>query len=102
MSMSVSTPVEVSIEVQASVEEAFDVFTEDMGSWWPADHHILQAELAEMVFEPRVGGQIIDKGVDGSECPWARVLVYDPPTSAGVLVGHHVDMADRNRPVPFE
>jgi uncharacterized protein YndB with AHSA1/START domain len=79
MSMSVSTPVEVSIEVQGSIEEAFEVFTDDMGSWWPADHHILQAELAEMVFEPRAGGRIIDRGVDGSECPWARVLVYDPP-----------------------
>ena len=79
MSMSVSAPVELSIDVEASVEEAFEVFTEDMGSWWPADHHILQAELAEMVFEPKVGGQILDRGVDGSECRWARVLVYDPP-----------------------
>jgi len=32
------------------------VFTEDIGSWWPPEHHILQAELAEMVFEPREGG----------------------------------------------
>ena len=79
MSMSVSAPVELSIDVEASIEEAFEVFTQDMGSWWPADHHILQAELAEMVFEPKVGGQILDRGVDGSECRWARVLVYDPP-----------------------
>ncbi|MGH9518669.1 MAG: SRPBCC family protein, partial [Terriglobales bacterium] len=34
---------------------------------------------AEMVFEPFVGGQIIDRGTDGSECGWARVLAYDPP-----------------------
>jgi uncharacterized protein YndB with AHSA1/START domain len=32
-----------------------------------------------MVFEPRVGGHIIDRGTDGSECRWARVLAYDPP-----------------------
>ncbi len=56
MSTTVSTPVEVSIEVDAPIEEAFDVFTRDMASWWPVEHHILQAELAEMVFEPRVGG----------------------------------------------
>jgi len=79
MSTNVSVPVEVSIEVHAPVAEAFEVFTRDIGSWWPADHHILQAELAEMEFEPRVGGQIIDRGVDGSECRWAHVLVYDPP-----------------------
>jgi len=79
MSTTVSTPVEVSIDVDAPIGEAFDVFTRDIASWWPAEHHILQAELAEMVFEPRVGGQIIDRGVDGSECRWARVLAYDPP-----------------------
>jgi uncharacterized protein YndB with AHSA1/START domain len=32
-----------------------------------------------MVFEPHVGGHIIDRGTDGSECRWARVLAYDPP-----------------------
>jgi uncharacterized protein YndB with AHSA1/START domain len=31
------------------------------------------------VFEPKVGGHIYDRGVDGSECRWARVLAYDPP-----------------------
>ena len=74
-----STPVEVSIVVDVPIGKAFDVFTRDIGSWWPADHHILQSELAEMVFEPRVGGQIIDRGIDGSECRWAHVLAYDPP-----------------------
>jgi uncharacterized protein YndB with AHSA1/START domain len=51
----------------------------DIGSWWPPDHHILDGELAEMVFEPRVGGHVYDVGVDGNECRWARVLAYDPP-----------------------
>jgi hypothetical protein len=32
-----------------------------------------------MVFEPYAGGHIIDRGTDGSECRWARVLAYDPP-----------------------
>jgi uncharacterized protein YndB with AHSA1/START domain len=71
--------VRTSIVVAAPIERAFSVFTADMGSWWPAEHHILQAELAEMVFEPRVGGHIYDRGTDGSECYWARVLAYEPP-----------------------
>ncbi len=73
------TSVRRSIVVEAPVERAFSVFTEQMGTWWPPEHHILQAELAETVFEPRVGGGVIDRGVDGSECRWARVLAFEPP-----------------------
>ena len=73
------TAVTTAIDVQATVEHAFHVFTEGIGSWWNPNHHILKAELAEMVFEPRVGGHIIDRGIDGSECRWARVLTYEPP-----------------------
>ena len=74
-----ATSVTTAVDVQAPIEHAFRVFTEGIGSWWNPEHHILQAELAEMVFEPHVGGHIIDRGTDGSECRWARVLAYDPP-----------------------
>jgi uncharacterized protein YndB with AHSA1/START domain len=73
------TEVRASIVVDAPAEEAFRVFTEDIGSWWNPDHHILDGELAEMVFEPRVGGHVIDRATDGKECRWARVLAYEPP-----------------------
>jgi uncharacterized protein YndB with AHSA1/START domain len=73
------TSVRSSADVAAPIERAFHVFTEDIGSWWDPTHHILQAELAEMVFEPRIGGHVYDRGVDGSECRWARVLAYEPP-----------------------
>ena len=74
-----ATSVTVTEEIDAPVQHAFRVFTEGIGSWWDPGHHILQAELAEMVFEPFVGGHVIDRGTDGSECRWARVLAYDPP-----------------------
>jgi len=73
------TSVTTAVEVEAPVEHAFRAFTEGIGSWLDPEHHILEAELAEMVFEPRVGGHIIDRGTDGTECRWARVLAYDPP-----------------------
>ncbi|HET9103873.1 MAG TPA: SRPBCC family protein [Solirubrobacteraceae bacterium] len=76
---SVAAPVQASIVVQAPIERAFAVFTTGIGSWWPEKNHILQAELAEMVFEPRVGGHIYDVGTDGSESHWARILAYEPP-----------------------
>jgi uncharacterized protein YndB with AHSA1/START domain len=73
------TAVRSSIVVEAPLERAFSIFTEDIGTWWPPEHHILGSELAEMVFEPRQGGHVYDRGVDGSERRWARVLAYEPP-----------------------
>lgn len=72
-------PVRKEIVVSAPIERAFAVFTERFGDFKPAEHNILAAELAETVFEPRVGGHIIDRAVDGTECRWARVLAYEPP-----------------------
>lgn len=74
------TSVESTIVVDAPIERAFTVFTDGMGSWWPREHHILQVDLVETVFEPRQGGHVYDRGVDGSECRWGRVLAYEPPT----------------------
>ena len=73
------TAVGTSIVVAAPIERAFSVFTDGIGSWWSPGYHIIDAELAEMVFEPRVGGHHYDRGVDGSACRWARVLAYEPP-----------------------
>src|ERR1022692_715448 len=36
--------------------------------------------ITERVFEPHVGGHIYDRAVDGSECRWARILAYEPPS----------------------
>ena len=74
-----ATTVRSSIVVEASIERAFSVFTEDFGSFKPREHNMLEVDIAETVFEPRVGGHIYDRGVDGSECRWARVLAYEPP-----------------------
>lgn len=73
------TSVKHAIVVEASIERAFKVFTEEFGSFKPREHNLLAVPIAETVFEPRVGGHIYDRGVDGSECRWARVLAYEPP-----------------------
>jgi uncharacterized protein YndB with AHSA1/START domain len=68
-----------SIVVEAPIERAFSVFTDGFGTFKPREHNMLQVEIAETVFEAHVGGNIYDRGVDGSECRWARVLAYEPP-----------------------
>jgi DNA-binding transcriptional ArsR family regulator/uncharacterized protein YndB with AHSA1/START domain len=73
------TSVRQSIVVEAPIARAFKVFTEDFGSFKPADHNMLAVQIAETVLEPRVGGYLYDRGIDGSECRWARVLAYEPP-----------------------
>lgn len=67
------------IAVEAPIERAFTFFTERFGDFKPPEHNLLGAAISETVFEPRVGGHIYDRGVDGSECRWARVLAYEPP-----------------------
>ncbi len=73
------TSVRTQIVVEAPIERAFSVFTEDFGSFKPAEHNMLEVEIAETVFETREGGHVYDRGVDGSECRWARVLAFEPP-----------------------
>ena len=78
-SNSTDSTVRASIEVAAPRDRAFEVFTRDFGAFKPRTHSILQAPLAETVVEPHVGGHLIDRGTDGSECPWGTVLVHEPP-----------------------
>jgi uncharacterized protein YndB with AHSA1/START domain len=73
------TTIHHQVTVDAPVERAFAIFTEDFGSFKPRDHNLLAVDIAETVFEPRAGGRLFDRGVDGSECQWARVLAYEPP-----------------------
>jgi len=67
------------IVVQAPIERAFTLFTERFGDFKPPEHNLLGVPIAETVFEAKAGGHIYDRGTDGSECRWARVLACDPP-----------------------
>jgi uncharacterized protein YndB with AHSA1/START domain len=79
MTQTEAAVVRTQMVVQASIADAFEVFTERFGDFKPPEHNMLGVPIAQTVFEPRVGGSIIDRGTDGSECRWARVLAYEPP-----------------------
>ncbi len=61
-----TTSVSTSVDVECPIARAFHLFTAEIGTWWDDDKHILEAPLAEMIFEPRVGGIIIDRGTDAA------------------------------------
>jgi hypothetical protein len=50
------TTIRQSIVVDAPIERAFEVFTNRFGDFKPRDHNLLGVDIAETVFEPRVGG----------------------------------------------
>jgi uncharacterized protein YndB with AHSA1/START domain len=79
MSQATIAPVRHSVTVPISAQRAFTLFTEGFNTWW-IGHHIGEAELAEAVIDPRVDGRWYERGVDGTECEWGKVLVYEPPS----------------------
>lgn len=85
------------VVVNAPIERAFAVFTTRFGDFKPREHNLLAIPITETVFECHAGGHIYDRGVDGSVCKWARVLVYEPPSPGAIHVGYRPDLAAGNR-----
>ncbi|MPZ57050.1 MAG: ATPase [Rhizobiales bacterium] len=72
-------PVRKSVQVKATPERAFEIFTAGMERWWNKDYSINQSPIKDIVVEPRVDGRWFERGQDGSEYPWGKVLAWEPP-----------------------
>lgn len=73
------------------------MFTEQIGSWWPVqDKSIGSVDAQAAVLEPRAGGRWYERGVDGSECDWGRVIAYEPPD--GVVLSWQISAEWRYDP----
>ena len=67
------------VVVEVGQERAFELFTADMTSWWPAKHHIGSAPIEEVIIEPRPGGRWYTRHQDGTETDTGAVTTWDPP-----------------------
>lgn len=73
-------PVHKALVVDCSPERAFEVFTREIGTWWPLGSYSIGGDkITEVVFEEQVGGRIYERHSDGGEGEWGRVLAWDPP-----------------------
>ena len=78
-------PIHASVNVRRTPEEAFRVFTREMGSWWPlqafsiAEDTEAEVKAESVVFEEREGGRVYEVMSDGTEGTWATILAWDPP-----------------------
>ena len=72
-------PVVRTTSVSCSPDEAFEIFTHQIGEWWPLpSHSVFEAESATVAFEQ---GQILERSADGRTCLWGEVISWDPPDS---------------------
>jgi uncharacterized protein YndB with AHSA1/START domain len=72
-----------SIVVDLPVDEAFRLFTEGIGQWWPLDEGFSYGgdRAREIFLEPRVGGRFYERFVDGDELQIGTVIACQPPHS---------------------
>jgi uncharacterized protein YndB with AHSA1/START domain len=79
MTQHVDTVVRRSVTVPVSLQRAFEVFTSQLGRWWPREYSIGQSPMADFVLEPRLGGRWYEVGEDGKQCDTGRVIAFEPP-----------------------
>jgi uncharacterized protein YndB with AHSA1/START domain len=82
-------PVRKSIVVPADIAHAFSAFTGSIGRWWPRSKSIGSSPLADVVLEGRAGGRWYERGTNGAECEWGKVLVWEPP--ARLILAWQID-----------
>jgi uncharacterized protein YndB with AHSA1/START domain len=69
-----------SLYVECPQARAFEVFTREIGTWWPThSHSVGGSKIVEVSFEEKVGGRIYETHDDGGEDDWGSVLVWEPP-----------------------
>jgi uncharacterized protein YndB with AHSA1/START domain len=70
--------------VDATPEQAFEVFTEGIATWFPYDRLSVEAQdegrsPETVIFETGPNGRIYERMTNGQEAHWANVTAWEPP-----------------------
>lgn len=65
--------------VPLTAGKAFDLFVNQLHSWWPKEYTWAGDVLESIEIESGVNGRCFERGPHGFECDWGRVLTWDPP-----------------------
>ena len=75
-------PVEKTLILPVSPDEAFRLFTQGIDRWWPKDSHSTSAseghEARDVTVEPAPGGRILETRHDGAVTEWGRIRDWVP------------------------
>ena len=77
-----TSPLRLDFVVACRPDKAFRLWTEALGTWWPADHTV-SGDPAAVVLEGHRGGRVFERALDGTEHDWGRVTVWEPPWRLG-------------------
>jgi hypothetical protein len=74
-------PVKKTIQVNLNIEEAFNLFTQRIHTWWPLDegHSVGGGNSETCAIEGKEGGRVYETLKDGTEAIWGTVQVFEPP-----------------------
>lgn len=91
-------PIVRTIEVPCDQTVAFEIFVEEVGSWWPLARFTQSAMAGvaalNVVIEPQVGGAVYEITPDGSKVVWGIVDAYEPSTTLSMQF--HIPLPKEN------
>lgn len=71
-------PINKTLTVPLSPTQAFELFTQNMDTWWPKGSHSVTGDTSKIIFPTHKDGDIIETGADGSTNVWGTLIAYDP------------------------
>jgi hypothetical protein len=74
-------PLRFSYEIDCPADHAFDVWTNQLRTWWPKGHST-SGDDTVVRLEPRLGGRIFERTSDGNEIDWGEVARWSPPSAS--------------------